>query len=413
MTPIDIVITALRSLGSSKLRSGLTLLGIVIGITSVTVMMSIGRGVRDSITASIQAQGTNLIFVQSSFSEDGASTLTLADAAALLDPVFAPSVKRVAPQINTGGQIVAGRNNLGAQVIGVTPDYAPVRNVSVSEGQFISQAHMRDNAEVAVLSSSVADALFDGRSAVGQKVRINGRQFSVVGELADTGASFFGFGDQVFVPVTTAYYRLSFQRTSYGEVSVDSIDVEAASADAIDAAQLEIAAILRLRHRITDRNDFDIDTLQGLIDAVNQIITILSLFLGTISGIALLVGGIGVMNIMLVSVTERTREIGIRKAMGAKRRDIMMQFLTEAIFLTTIGGLIGLLLTLAMSPLINWAVNIVAQPGSALSSASGIAFQPYVALLAISVSAAVGLLSGIYPAMRASRMHPIDALRYE
>ena len=413
MTPIDIVITALRSLGSSKLRSGLTLLGIVIGITSVTVMMSIGRGVRDSITASIQAQGTNLIFVQSSFSEDGSSTLTLADADALLDPVFAPSVKRVAPQINTGGQIVAGRNNLGAQVIGVTPDYAPVRNVSVSEGQFISQAHMRDNAEVAVLSSSVADALFDGRSAVGQKVRINGRQFSVVGELADTGASFFGFGDQVFVPVTTAYYRLSFQRTSYGEVSVDSIDVEAASADAIDAAQLEIAAILRLRHRITDRNDFDIDTLQGLIDAVNQIITILSLFLGTISGIALLVGGIGVMNIMLVSVTERTREIGIRKAMGAKRRDIMMQFLTEAIFLTTIGGLIGLLLTLAMSPLINWAVNIVAQPGSALSSASGIAFQPYVALLAISVSAAVGLLSGIYPAMRASRMHPIDALRYE
>ncbi len=413
MTPIDIVITALRSLGSSKLRSGLTLLGIVIGITSVTVMMSIGRGVRDSITASIQAQGTNLIFVQSSFSEDGSSTLTLADADALLDPVFAPSVKRVAPQINTGGQIVAGRNNLGAQVIGVTPDYAPVRNVSVSEGQFISQAHMRDNAEVAVLSSSVADALFDGRSAVGKKVRINGRQFSVVGELADTGASFFGFGDQVFVPVTTAYYRLSFQRTSYGEVSVDSIDVEAASADAIDAAQLEIAAILRLRHRITDRNDFDIDTLQGLIDAVNQIITILSLFLGTISGIALLVGGIGVMNIMLVSVTERTREIGIRKAMGAKRRDIMMQFLTEAIFLTTIGGLIGLLLTLAMSPLINWAVNIVAQPGSALSSASGIAFQPYVALLAISVSAAVGLLSGIYPAMRASRMHPIDALRYE
>lgn len=415
MTPIDIIITALRSLGSSKLRSGLTLLGIVIGITSVTVMMSIGRGVQDSVTASIQAQGTNLIFVQSSFSEDGSSTLTLADAEALLDPVFAPSVKRVAPQINTGGQIVAGRNNLGAQVVGVTPDYAAVRNLSVSAGQFISQAHIRDNAEVAVLTSSLADFLFGfgARSAIGQKIRINGRQFSVVGELADTGASFFGFSDQVFVPVTTAYYRLAFQRTSYGEVSVDSIDVEAVSAEAIDDAQLEIAAILRLRHRITGRNDFDIDTLQSLIDAVNQIITILSLFLGTISGIALLVGGIGVMNIMLVSVTERTREIGIRKAMGAKRRDIMMQFLTEAIFLTTIGGLIGLLLTLAMSPLINWVVNIVAQPGSALSSASGIAFQPYVALLAISVSAAVGLLSGIYPAMRASRMHPIDALRYE
>ena len=413
MTPIDIVITALRSLESSKLRSGLTLLGIVIGITSVTVMMSIGRGVRDSITASIQAQGTNLIFVQSSFSESDSSTLTLADAEALLDPVFAPSVKRVAPQINTGGQIVAGRNNLGAQVIGVTPDYAPVRNVSVSAGQFISQAHIRDNAEVAVLSSSVANTLFGARSAVGQKIRINGRQFSVVGELADTGASFFGFGDQVFVPVTTAYYRLAFQRTSYGEVSVDSIDVEAVSADAIDDAQLEIAAILRLRHRITDRNDFDIDTLQGLIDAVNQIITILSLFLGTISGIALLVGGIGVMNIMLVSVTERTREIGIRKAMGAKRRDIMLQFLTEAIFLTTIGGIIGLLITLSMSPLINWVVNFAQPDGGGAFRASGVAFQPDVALLAISVSAAVGLLSGIYPAMRASRMHPIDALRYE
>lgn len=413
MTPIDIVITALRSLESSKLRSGLTLLGIVIGITSVTVMMSIGRGVQDSITASIQAQGTNLIFVQSSFSESDSSTLTLADAEALLDPVFAPSVKRVAPQINTGGQIVAGRNNLGAQVIGVTPDYAPVRNVSVSAGQFISQAHIRDNAEVAVLSSSVANTLFGARSAVGQKIRVNGRQFSVVGELADTGASFFGFGDQVFVPVTTAYYRLAFQRTSYGEVSVDSIDVEAVSADAIDDAQLEIAAILRLRHRITGRNDFDIDTLQGLIDAVNQIITILSLFLGTISGIALLVGGIGVMNIMLVSVTERTREIGIRKAMGAKRRDIMMQFLTEAIFLTTIGGIIGLLITLSMSPLINWVVNVAQPDGGGAFRASGVAFQPDVALLAISVSAAVGLLSGIYPAMRASRMHPIDALRYE
>ena len=413
MTPIDIVITALRSLESSKLRSGLTLLGIVIGITSVTVMMSIGRGVQDSITASIQAQGTNLIFVQSSFSESDSSTLTLADAEALLDPVFAPSVKRVAPQINTGGQIVAGRNNLGAQVIGVTPDYAPVRNVSVSAGQFISQAHIRDNAEVAVLSSSVVNTLFGSRSAVGQKIRVNGRQFSVVGELADTGASFFGFSDQVFVPVTTAYYRLAFQRTSYGEVSVDSIDVEAVSADAIDDAQLEIAAILRLRHRITDRNDFDIDTLQGLIDAVNQIITILSLFLGTISGIALLVGGIGVMNIMLVSVTERTREIGIRKAMGAKRRDIMLQFLTEAMFLTTIGGIIGLLITLSMSPLINWVVNFAQPDGGGAFRASGVAFQPDVALLAISVSAAVGLLSGIYPAMRASRMHPIDALRYE
>ena len=413
MTPQDIVITALRSLGSSKLRSGLTLLGIVIGITAVTVMTSIGRGVQQSITASIQAQGSNLIFVQSEYDErGGASTLTLQDAEALLDPVFAPSVKRVAPQINTGGRIVAGRENLGSQVIGVTPDYAAVRNVSVRVGQFISQAHIRDNAEVAVISASVSNRLFNGRNAIGEHIRINGRQFTVVGELEDSGASFFGFSDQVFVPVTTAYYRLSFERTTYGAISVDSIDVEAVSGDAIDDAELEIAAILRLRHRITDQNDFDIDTLQGLIDTVNQVITILSVFLGTISGISLLVGGIGVMNIMLVSVTERTREIGIRKAMGAKRRDIMFQFLTEAIFLTSIGGIIGLLLTIAMSPLINLVVNFVQQDGGG-ATLSGIVFQPYVALLALSVSVAVGLLSGIYPALRAARMHPIEALRYE
>ena len=446
MNPYDIIMTALRSIGSSKLRSGLTLLGIIIGITAVTVLMSMGRGMQESITSRIQAQGTNLLFVQPGFSErsgDVSSTLTLGDAEALMDPVYAPSVKAVAPQINMGAQIVAGREYLGAQVIGVTPDYAVVRNTKVERGSFITPSHIDAKAEVAVISASVSDNLFGtsfsgedffddddddefggppvasssagaaaptARNPIGERIRINGRQFTVIGLLEDSGATFFGFGNQVFVPITTAYYRLTPVRTAQGEISVDSIDVQAVSQEHIDSAKLEIASILRLRHRITGENDFEIETLQDLIDTLNQIITAIVLFLGAVGGISLLVGGIGVMNIMLVSVTERTREIGIRKAMGAKRRDIMLQFITEAIFLTVSGGIMGVLLSIALSPVTNFVVQNIGPPGD---GAVGLVFHPDVALIALSVSAIVGLLSGIYPAMRAARMHPIDALRYE
>ena len=446
MNPLDIILTALRSLGGSKLRSGLTLLGIIIGITAVTVLMSIGRGVQQNITSRIQSQGANLLFVQSTF--DGSGHLTLEDAEALIDPVFAPSVKAVAPQISTSGTIVAGRENTNVQLIGITPDYAVVRNVSVGSGQFINPAHVRNNLDVAVLSASVSDTLFGtnystddddddddddfgegnggsasavsmgssavrpiARDPIDERIRINGRQFTVVGVLEDTGATFFGFGDQVFIPITTAHYRMSRERTTQGEMVVNSIDAQAVSQEAIDDAELEIASILRLRHRVTGENDFEIDTLQDLIDTVNQVTTVLVLFLGTVAGISLLVGGIGVMNIMLVSVTERTREIGIRKAMGAKRRDILLQFITEAVFLTTAGGIIGLLLSFALSPLTNWVVSNVGNRGGA--EITGLVFHADVAILALSVSAIVGLLSGIYPAMRAARMHPIDALRYE
>ena len=433
MNPLDIIITALRSIGGSKLRSSLTLLGIIIGITAVTVLMSIGRGVQQNITAQIQAQGTNLLFVQSDFG--GTEHLTLEDAEALVDPLYAPSVKAVAPQINTNGTIAAGREDTNAQVIGATPDYAVVRNVSIGDGQFINPAHVRNNLDVAVLSASVSDALFgtnystddffddddfgdeDGgtsargsvsnpnaESPVNKRIRINGRQFTVVGVLEDTGATFFGFGDQVFIPITTAHYRLSRERTTQGEMVVNSIDAQAVSQEAIDDAKLEIASILRLRHRVTGENHFEIDTLQELIDTVNQVTTVLVLFLGTVAGISLLVGGIGVMNIMLVSVTERTREIGVRKAMGAKRRDILMQFIAEAVFLTTTGGVIGLLISFTMSPLTNWIVSNVGNRGGA--EITGLVFHADVALLALSVSAIVGLLSGIYPAMRAAPNAP-------
>ena len=412
MNPLDIITTALRSLGSSKLRSGLTLLGIIIGITGVSVMLSIGRGVQDAITSQIQAQGANLLFVYPGYSERGDASLTLEDAEALADPLLAPSVSAVAPEITTYTRIIAGRKNTDAEILGVTSEYASVRNLSIDKGQFVSQAHIRNNSEVAVLSASVVEDLFRARgNPIGERIRISGRQFIVIGVLEDKGASFFGSRDQVFVPITTACYRLAHSRTTRGDIKVDMINAQAASSEVVDDAKLEIAAILRLRHRVTDRNDFEIETLQELLDSLNQIITVMVLFLGSIAGISLLVGGIGVMNIMLVSVTERTREIGIRKAMGAKRRDILLQFITEAVFLTLSGGIIGLLLNLALSPLINLIVNSIDDSGAL--STSGIAFHPDVAFLALSVSAIVGLLSGIYPAMRAARMHPIDALRYE
>ena len=279
MNALDIIITALHSLGGSKLRSGLTLLGIIIGITAVTVLMSIGRGVQENITSRIQSQGTNLLFVRPS-SDGGASTLTLQDAEALIDPIFAPSVKAVAPQINSNAQIVAGRENTSAQIIGVTSGYASVRNVNVDKGQFINPAHVQNNLDAAVISASVAETLFGTRDPLDERIRINGRQFTVVGVLEDTGATFFGFGSQVFVPISTAHHRLSRQRTTQGEISVNSIDVQAVSQEAIDDAQLEIASILRLRHHITDENDFEIDTLQDLIETVNQVTTVLVLFLG-------------------------------------------------------------------------------------------------------------------------------------
>ncbi len=430
MSPINIIRTALNALGSNKLRSSLTLLGIVIGITAVTVLMSIGASVQSSISAQIQSQGTNLLFVRPgpsisnpfpsrnntqsaswSYSALPPENLTISDAEALIDPALAPSIKAVAPEIRSGATLVAGRASQSASVLGITPDYAIVRDARVAHGQFITQAHIRNRAEVAVLSADVADALFYAQDPIGKTVRVNGRQFRVVGVLEDSGASTFGFSNEmIYVPISTAYYRMSSERTLQGDVPVGTINVEAISAEAIHDAELEIATILRLRHRNTGADDFTIDTLQDLLNTLNQVTAVIALFLGTVGGISLLVGGIGVMNVMLVSVTERTREIGIRKAMGAKQRDILMQFLSEAVFLTLGGGAIGLLFSMMILPVIAFAIN---QGGAAQSPLGAIAFQGGVALLALSVAIAVGLLSGIYPALRAARMHPIDALRHE
>lgn len=415
MNPLTTFRIALSSLGTNKLRAALTLLGIVIGVSAVITLMAIGRGVQQSITDSLQTLGTNLLFVRPGESSQGGvfggqgstSTLTLEDADALTDSVFAPSIGGVAPELRTSGQVVAGRNNTSTQIVGVTPAYETVRNFPISAGQFISQGQVDNYSQVAVLGATVAETLYGFRSPIGQPLRINGKQFEVVGVLESKGGSFFGsLDDQVLVPITTVYYRLSSQRTPQGGVSVDTINVQVPNVADMERSVQEIATVLRLRHRITGEDDFSITSQQDTLETLEQTTNTFVIFLGAIASISLLVGGIGIMNIMLVSVTERTREIGIRKAMGAKRRDILLQFMSEATLLSLGGGAVGVLIGWTLAQLMKGLPLLGGQPAQTAAS-------PDVAILALVVSAAIGLFFGIYPAMRAASLHPIDALRYE
>lgn len=393
--------TAISSLGANKLRAGLALLGIVIGVTAVITLMSIGRGAADEITGLIQGLGTNLLFVQP---QEG--QLTLGDAEALVDPVYAPSVLAAAPEINTGATIAAGGENTFSTVVGATPEYLEARNLEMAEGMFITFPHVENRDEVIVLGGTVSEWLFQNRNPVGEHVRLNGRRFRVIGVLESQGG--FGFGSfdfQVIVPITTAYYRLSGVRTTSGDVIVNLINVQVRDVEQVDQAIEETSGVLRLRHRITGQDDFLVTSQQETIETLQQATNTFVVFLGAIAGISLLVGGIGIMNIMLVSVTERTREIGIRKAMGAKRRDILFQFVTEATALSIGGGLLGVAIGFWMTNAIDGRTLV----GQTFTTS----FNNQFAILALVVSAGIGLFFGIYPAIRASRLHPIDALRYE
>jgi putative ABC transport system permease protein len=400
---------ALESLSGNKLRSGLTVLGIVIGVAAVIAMLAVGRGAQASITGSISGIGTNLLFVFRGDPGDNIRNpkpLTIEDANALSDQFAAPSIAAVAPALQGNAIVSFGGEQTSPQLFGVTPAYFQVRNLNVTEGDMITEEHILGRSSVVLLGPEVAEKLFGHSDGVsGETVRIEGQPFRVIGVLESKGGSAFGSEDnQVLVPFTTAQTRLIKRNISN---RVDIIFVQAASGEVVKQATEEIAQILRTRHRTpVGEDDFTIFSQQDLLTTFQSITGILTIFLGGIAGISLLVGGIGIMNIMLVSVTERTREIGLRKALGARRRDILIQFLTESSLLSLIGGMIGILL----GWLISFAVGRIA-------AVSGTAFTPLVGFDAVALatifSAIVGLFFGIYPANRAAGLEPVEALRYE
>jgi len=407
------VLVALTSLGANKLRSALTILGIVIGVGAVIALTSIGRGVEASITAQIESVGTNLLFIipgrlqqSGAFTAVGsAASLTLADAEAIAQ---APSVVGVSPILEDRAQIVYLSQNTNSSLLGVTPSYLDVNNFELADGEFISDANVTARSTVAVLGSSVADTLFGGEAgAVGQTIRINGQPYRVIGVLASKGGTGFGSqDDRVLLPLTTVQTRLTGPRFMGGSNSISVINVQVASADLVDQATEDIGLILRERHNVVEgEEDFIIQSQEDILEASTQISDTLTLFLGGIAAISLVVGGIGIMNIMLVSVTERTREIGIRKAVGARRQDILVQFLLESATLSLVGGLIGIVVGWLTSRLI----------GGIQLGASGV--NPGVGLdtvlMATVFSMAIGLFFGVYPATRAASLNPIEALRYE
>lgn len=407
MNLFQAILEAMESLISNKLRSGLTVLGIVIGVGAVIAMLAIGNGAQETITGSISGIGTNLLFVLRGGSEEvrNPDPLTLGDADAINDPFLAPSVSGVAPMVQGTVEISYGGESKLISVSGVTPSYDEVRNVEVAEGEFIGDAQMLARSAVVFMGPDIAEDLFGYSNGVtGETVRIEGQPFRVLGiAKAKGGSGFTSPDEEIYVPLTTAQIRLVRRRSD----QVDLILVQALSADAVSQANDEVASILRVRHRSgIGEDDFTIFTQEDFIATARSITNVLTIFLGGIAAISLLVGGIGIMNIMLVSVTERTREIGLRKAIGARKRDILLQFLTESSLLSLLGGIIGILL--------GWSLSLLV---GAIATANNTELTPLITLdailLATLFSAAVGLFFGLYPAKRAADLEPVEALRYE
>jgi putative ABC transport system permease protein len=403
---------ALRSLSSNKLRSSLTMLGIIIGVGAVITLMSIGRGAQANIVNSLQANGTNLLFISpGSTNQNGvrteagtAATLTLEDANALSSD-DAPAISNVAAENGSVGQLTWQGTNVRTRITGVTPPYDVVRNVTIADGEWINDGEVTARSTVVVLGPTTAVNLFGDGDPVGQQIKINGVPFRVIGVTVAKGGTGFGSqDDQAFVPITTMSARLVGGGRFRGQTQVSQISAQVVDASQIQAAISQISDILRQRHRITTGDDdFRVTSLDDILKSLTAITDTLTIFLGGIAAISLVVGGIGIMNIMLVSVTERTREIGIRKAIGAKKKDILTQFLTEAIVLSVTGGLIGITIGWILSRVItavsNGSINALVDPDAVL--------------LATLFSSAIGLFFGIYPASRAASLNPIDALRYE
>ena len=406
---------AIRSLFANKLRSSLTMLGIIIGVGSVITLMSVGRGAEASITSTLEGMGTNLVYVTSKTpGVEGLAAMQIAAYSFTMDDVEdiaerIPYVVAVAPTIENYVEVATGDESTVAFVEASTPEFEHVLNYPAAEGQFITERHVASRDMVVVLGSDVVEDLFGDGEAVGQKVKINGRQFTVIGVLEEKGGQMMGVSMDsiIVVPITTYQARLFPGRTIRGEDAVQQIAVQIASTDVTDLVAEDIEDLLRKRHRITEegKEDFLIMTQEQMLDIVQQITGIFTVVLGAIASISLIVGSIGIMNIMLVSVTERTREIGIRKAVGAKRRDILVQFLLEAAMLSLAGGAIGIIG--------GWLLSLLISRIDAGGMTLNAVVSPDIVILAISVSVFIGLISGIYPAMRAARLNPIDALHYE
>ncbi len=397
---------ALTSLYANKMRSLLTMLGIIIGVAAVIALVSVGMGVRSNVTSSIASLGSNMLIISPGATQKGGvrgaagsrKTLKYDDAKAIAQKI--KNINYVSPTVSSSYQVVYGNNNWNTSVQGVTPELLSIRSLTISNGSFITENDLSKRQRVAVIGTTVAENLFEDQNPVGQNIRINNQPFKVVGLLQSKGQSSMGQDqdDMIYIPLTTAMERV------LGITYVQSINVEVSDASKMDQVQDEIETLLRQRHHLTQahkEDDFTVRNLTSLMETVQQSTSMLTLLLGAIAGISLLVGGIGIMNIMMVSVTERTREIGIRKALGATFLNIMTQFLIESMVIGIIGGIIGIGVGCATS-------KIIAQVAGFTT-----VITPAPILISFLFSVGIGLFFGIYPARKAARLDPIEALRYE
>jgi putative ABC transport system permease protein len=398
---------ALSGLRANKLRSFLTMVGITIGVSAVIVLVSLGQAVEAFVRQQFEGLGTNLIIIFPGEDERGATVRpTVGDARALADIANVPDAAAVMPQYNLNRPLSGGGREALGRIRGVTEAFPSMRSRNVLAGRFFDRTEVEGQARVAVIGTTVVRRLFPDTYPLNQTIRIGDVNFRVIGVMEEVGGTAFGGDDNdlVFVPVTTAQTRLSGDRALTSDRPLNSILVQARDADGVDQVAQQIRQTLREEHNISfrDEDDFQLFTQTDLLSSLSQITGLLTIFLGIIAGISLLVGGIGIMNIMLVTVTERTREIGLRKAVGAQRSDILLQFLTEAVTLSLVGGGIGIALSLTGAFLI----------GTFLPDLP-VQVQPASVLLATAISVAIGVFFGSYPANRAAGLNPIDALRYE